>query len=91
MKTTIKQANFQIPECLLNDLRATVGRGKLSSFVSEAIERELQRLHQLTAIDETSGTWKGGEHPELVAGIDHFVTNIRKSTRGERVDVLDRR
>ena len=86
MKTALKQANFQIPEDLLNQLRETVGKGELSRFVSEALKRELQRLRQLTAIDETFGAWKDGEHPELAAGVDRFVRNVRKSTRGKRAD-----
>ena len=86
MRTVLKQANFQIPEDLLNQLRETVGKGELSRFVSGALKRELQRLRQLTAIDETFGAWKGGEHPELAAGVDRFVRNVRKSTRGKRAD-----
>ena len=70
MNTALKQANFQIPEDLLNQLRETVGKGELSRFVSGALTRELQRLRQLTAIDETFGAWKSVEHPELTAGVD---------------------
>ena len=84
MNTALKQANFQIPEDLLNQLRETVGKGELSRFVSQALKRELQRLRQLKAIDETFGAWKGGEHPELAVGVDRFVRNIRKSTRVKR-------
>jgi len=94
MKTALKQANFQIPEDLLDELRATVCKGELSRFVNESLKRELQRLRQLTAIDETFGAWKGGEHLELAASVDLFVRNVRKSTRAETdqpfrpVDVL---
>jgi hypothetical protein len=91
MNTALKQANFQIPEDLLNELRKTVGKGELSRFVSETLKRELQRLRQLTAIDETFGAWRNGEHPELAAGVDHFVRIVRKSTRGKRADASDRR
>lgn len=90
MKTTLKQANFQIPEDLLNELRKTVGKGQLSRFVCKVLKRELQRLRQLTAIDETFGAWKGRAHPELAAGVDHFVRSIRKSARGKRYDTSDR-
>jgi hypothetical protein len=84
MNTALKQANFQIPEDLLNQLRETIGKGELSRFVSETLKRELQRLRQLTALDETFGSWKDGEHPELAVGVDRFVRNIRKSTRVKR-------
>jgi len=90
MKTALKQANFQIPEELLNELRQTVGKGELSRFVSEALRRELQRLRQLNALDEAFGAWGTGEHPELAVGVDHFVRNIRKSTREKRIDASDR-
>ncbi|MFZ4440078.1 MAG: hypothetical protein ACOYOS_16750 [Syntrophales bacterium] len=46
MKTAMT-ANFQIPQDLLNELLATVGKGELSRFVSEVFKRELQRLRQL--------------------------------------------
>jgi hypothetical protein len=91
MNTALKQANFQIPEDLLNQRREAVGKGELSRFVSEALKRELQRIRQLTAIDETFGAWKGGVHAELAGGVDRFVRNVRKSTRGKRADASDRR
>ena len=91
MKTALKQANFQIPEDLLKELRATVSKGELSRFVSEALKRELQRLHQLAAIEESFGAWEGGEHPELAAGVDPFVRSVRKSTRGKGADAPDSR
>lgn len=84
MNTALKQANFQIPADLLDELRATIGKGDLSRFVSNALKRELQRLRQLSAIDETFGAWKGCEHPELAEGANHFVRSVRKSTREKR-------
>lgn len=36
MKTTRGQANFQIPEGLLNQLRETIGKGELSRLASGA-------------------------------------------------------
>ncbi|HNV56300.1 MAG TPA: hypothetical protein PLZ82_02460 [Smithellaceae bacterium] len=91
MNTALKQANFQIPEDLLNELRTTVGKSELSKFVSQALKRELQSLRQQTAIDETFGIWKNQEHPELAKGINDFVRTLRKSTRGKRADAANRR
>ncbi len=91
MNTALKQANFQIPEDLLNELRTTVGKSELSKFVSQALKRELQSLRQQTAIDETFGIWKKQEHPELAKGINDFVRTSRKSTRGKRADAANRR
>jgi len=91
MNTALKQANFQIPEDLLNELRETVGKGELSRFVSNALRRELQQLRQRTALQETFGAWKDKTHPDLTAGVDHFVRTIRKSTRGKKTDASYRR
>jgi hypothetical protein len=91
MNTVLKQANFQVPEDLLNELRKTVGKGELTRFVTEALKRELQRLRQLTAIEETFGAWRNGEHPELAAGVNQFVINVRKSTQEKRADASGRR
>jgi hypothetical protein len=60
MKTALKRAIFQIPEDVLNELRATVGKGELNRFVSEALKRELQRLRHLTTIDETFDARRNG-------------------------------
>ena len=90
MNTALKQANFQLPEELLNELRATVGKREQSRFVSGALRRELQRVRQLKAIDETFGCWCDGEHPELAKGVDRFVRSTRKSTRGNRTNVSSR-
>jgi len=91
MNTVLKQANFQVPEDLLNELRKTVGKGELTRFVTEALKRELQRLRQLTAIEETFGAWRNGEHPELAAGVNQFVINVIKSTQEKRADASGRR
>lgn len=90
MSTALKQANFQLPEELLNELRATVGKREQSRFVSAALRRELLRVRQLKAIDDTFGCWRDGKHPELAKGVDRFVRSGRKSTRGNRSDVSSR-
>ena len=91
MGTALKQANFQLPEDLLNELRENVEKGELSRFVSNALHRELQRLRQQKVIDTTFGAWKGVKHAELAGGIDQFVRSIRKSTRGKRINASDSR
>jgi hypothetical protein len=86
MVTALKQANFQLPEELLDELRATVGKREQSKFVSDALRRELQRLRQLKAVDASFGSWQSVKHPELASGVDRFVRSVRKSSRGKRAD-----
>jgi metal-responsive CopG/Arc/MetJ family transcriptional regulator len=84
MATALKQANFQLPEDLIRELRDTVGKRGQSKFVSEALRRELQRHRQLKALDDSFGAWNKMDHPELEKGVDHFIRNTRKSSREKR-------
>jgi len=81
MGTTAKQANFVIPEDILNDLRKHVARRQQSRFVAEALRKELKRLRLETALEESFGAWKDKDHPELKEGAEKFVRKTRKSSR----------
>ena len=70
----------------MDELRATAGKREQSKFVSDALRWELQRLRQIKAVDASFGSWKNEKHPELAAGVDSFVRNVRKSSRGKRAD-----
>lgn len=86
MSTVLKQANFQLPEDLIKELRENVGKRMQSKFVSSALRRELQRLRLIKALDISFGAWKKEQHPELTGGIDKFVRAGRKSSRGKLHD-----
>jgi hypothetical protein len=81
MGATAKQANFVIPEDILDDLRKHVARRQQSRFVAEALKKELKRLRLETAMEESFGAWKEKDHPELKEGVEEFVRNARKSSR----------
>ena len=81
MGATAKQANFVIPEDILDDLRKHVARRQQSRFVAEALRKELKRLRLETALEESFGAWKDKDHPELAEGVDKFVRKTRKSSR----------
>ena len=84
MQRTSRQANFQIPEDILEDLRSHVERRQQSKFVAEALRKELQRLRLKNALETSFGAWDDCDHPELQSGTDEFVRNIRKSSRLEQ-------
>lgn len=84
MGSATRQANFLLPEDLLEELRANVSSRQQSRFVAEALKRELQRVRLAKAIETSFGAWKEAEHPELARGVGSFVRRIRKSTRGKR-------
>jgi hypothetical protein len=81
MGVAAKQANFVIPEDILEDLRKHVSRRQQSRFVAEALRKELKRIRLETALEESFGAWKEKDHPELTDGTDNFVRKSRKSSR----------
>lgn len=81
MGTTSKQANFLLPEDLLEDLKKTVSRREQSKVVAEALRKELKRLKLKKAIQDSFGAWKVNDHPELKSGTEAYIRKLRKSTR----------
>lgn len=84
MGATTKQANFLLPEDLLEDLKNTVSRREQSKVVADALRKELKRLKLKKAIEGSFGAWKVNEHPELKSGTEAYVRSTRKSTRRTR-------
>ncbi len=76
-----RQANFTLPDELLEDLKRTVPRGEQSRVVSEALRNELKRIKFRRALDERFGAWRGQHHPELAQGARRLVRKLRKSKR----------
>jgi SAM-dependent MidA family methyltransferase len=81
MEVITKQANFLLPEDLLEELRKTVSKREQSKVVAEALRKELKRLKLKKAMSESFGAWKDKDHPELQKGTEVFVRTLRKSTR----------
>lgn len=81
MEVVTKQANFLLPEDLLDELRRTVSKREQSKVVAEALRKELKRLKLKKAMSESFGAWKDKDHPELQKGSGAFVRTLRKSTR----------
>ena len=44
MGTIVRQANFTLPEDLLEELRRTIPKGEHSKVVGEALRNELKRI-----------------------------------------------
>ena len=74
-----RQANFTLPQDLLDDLKRTVPRGEQSRVVSEALRNELKRIKFKRALDESFGAWGRQRHPELAHGARRFVRRLRKA------------
>lgn len=84
MGSATRQANFLLPEEILNDLKASVPRREQSKIVAEALRKELKRLKLQKALHTSFGIWKDKDHPELRKGAGVFVSGLRKSSRSKR-------
>lgn len=81
MGSATKQANFILPDDLIDELRANVPKREQSKVAAEAIRKELKRLKLQKAIQTSFGAWKDEDHPELKAGTLTYIRKLRKSTR----------
>jgi hypothetical protein len=81
MGAVTKQANFLLPEDLLEELKRTVSPRRQSRFVTEALRKELMRLRLAKAIEESFGAWEEKDHPDLAKGTDSCIRRMRRSTR----------
>ena len=80
-----RQANFTLPEALLEELKRTVPKGEQSKVVSEALRNELKRMRFQKALQTSFGAWTMEKHPELAKGGRRFVRSLRKSDRLKRL------
>ena len=87
MASTTRQANFTLPEDLLDELKRTVPKGEQSKVVGDALRHELKRIRFKKALQSSFGAWKKGAHPELAKGTRRFVRSIRKSSRLTRLGI----
>lgn len=86
MGSATRQANFLLPEEILDDLREHVPKRKQSKVVAEALRKELKRLKFRKALHASFGAWQDANHPELKKGADAFMSKLRKSSRSKRTE-----
>lgn len=85
MSSRGRQANFLLPDDLVEELKESVPKRQQSRFVVEALRKELKQLKLKKTIEGSFGAWKVEEHPELDKGAEHFIRKLRKSTRTNRI------
>jgi hypothetical protein len=79
--TKTRQANFTLPDDLLEELRRQVPKGEQSKMVAEALRKELLRRRFRSAIGNAFGAWQQEDHPELKEGTEQYLHRIRHSSR----------
>ncbi len=83
-----KRTHVVIPEQLVKEIDALVGTRQRSKFLTEAAQRELMRIRQLTALEQSSGTWKDSRHPEIKAGSAKWVKKLRQESEARFARVI---
>jgi hypothetical protein len=87
MAGVTRQANFTLPEELLDELRRAVPKGEQSKVVGDALRHELKRIKFKKAVQLSFGAWAKGAHPDLAGGTRRFVRSLRKSSRLTRAGI----
>ena len=75
--TSQQRTHIVIPNELVAQIDAAVGKRGRSAFLRDAATKELLRLRQLKALRAAAGSWKGKDHPELKKGAAHWVRTLR--------------
>lgn len=78
MSTAVKQANFLLPEDLIEDLRRLVPRGEQSQVVTLALRNELKRRQLQATLGTAFASW--GKRP-LMGTTRSFVRKLRKERK----------
>lgn len=84
MGSATKQANFLLPEDLIEELKRAVPKREQSKIVAEALKKELKRIKLKGVLQSSFGVWKEKDHPELKEGAKAFIRRLRRSTRLSR-------
>jgi hypothetical protein len=73
-----KRTHIVIPQQLVAEIDAIVGKRGRSTFLTLAAEKELMRLRQIRALESAAGSWKDQDHPELKQGAAKWVKKLRQ-------------
>lgn len=73
------RTHISLPQDLLRDIDALVGKRARSAFIAEAARSAVERRKQITALKQAAGSWKDHLHPELGDGAAEWVRKLRSA------------
>ena len=75
-----QRTHVSIPEAIVVEIDARVGKRRRSDFLVEAAVKELVRHRQIAAVELAAGSWKAKDYPELSTerGVSNFVRKMRR-------------
>jgi len=74
------RAHILLPEDLLREIDAIVGQRGRSAFLVETARQEVRRRRLLSFLEGKEPAWKDKDHPELAAGADTWVRQLRRES-----------
>ena len=83
-----KRAHVIMPERLIDEIDALVGKRGRSAFIAAAARQELERRLLALALAEAEGGWKDEDHPELREGA---AAHVARQRREDEIRDEDRR
>ncbi len=74
------RAHVIVDESILREIDRLAGKKKRSSFIEDAVKKELQRLNQLALLKKLKGAWKDEDHPDMQGkdGTYKWVRRVRQ-------------
>jgi metal-responsive CopG/Arc/MetJ family transcriptional regulator len=77
---TVRRTHIVIPQALVREIDALVGKRRRSQFLTAAAAKELMRQRQMAALDHAAGAWMKEDHPELKRGAIAYVRKLRRES-----------
>lgn len=74
-----------LPDALLKDMDALVGKRGRSAFLAELATREVKRRKLMELLSQPGPIWKSEDHPELKHGAAAWISKMRKADDKHRM------
>ena len=72
--------HIAIPEELLREIDAEVGRDARETFLTETLQAALQKRRLLAFLESDEAVWKEEDHPEWAEGSAAWVRSLRQES-----------
>ena len=78
-----EKISVTLPREVIEEIRAIVSQGEVSSFFTEALEHYLAYRRQKVALEKGFGAWKNKNHPDLATAEDStaYVRALREADK----------
>ena len=84
-----RRTHVVIPEVLVAEIDAVVGKRGRSQFLVQAATFEIKRRRQQAALKQALGAWKAEDHPEL-KGNNNKLADFQKTNGWKSRDAISR-